>query len=216
MTQFMERTMWTTVLLFWSMLDLSLGQVSSQVSNAQELTISQVDPTFLLKEYTQDKEDEKKVESMLRRYAKGSKYVIVGQVQTINRLSTGEYLDQEAYIQIDGWMRGMPEEAPSVLRIEKQYNAPYLDNDWDTVTGVLVEGYSVLIFLDNDFHVVEGNAIFYTDGEYLWRNKRNSNFLHPHYDREWTKENPYDDYVVLHRTEVKDVLLTQKPATWLR
>ena len=26
----------------------------------------------------------------------------------------------------------------------------------------------------------------------------------------------YDDYVVLHRTEVKDVLLTQKPATWLR
>ena len=124
MTQIMEHTMWTTVLLFWSMLDLSLGQVSSQVSNAQELTISQVDPTFLLKEYTQDKEDEKKVESMLRRYAKGSKYVIVGQVQTINRLSTGEYLDQEAYIQIDGWMRGMPEEAPSVLRIEKQYNAP--------------------------------------------------------------------------------------------
>lgn len=204
--------MWATLLLCWTMTQPSV----SATATAQELTMSQVDPTFLLSQFSQEKSDKKKSKEMLRRYAKGSKYVVVGQVQTINRLSTGEYLDQEAYVLLDGWLRGKPEDAPDLLRIEKQYNAPYIDEDWETVTGVLVEEYSVVIFLDQEFRVVEGNAIFYNDGEYLWRNKRNSNFLHPLYDREWTTENPYDDYVVISHKDVRDMLERQKPAAWLR
>ena len=204
--------MWATLLFCWTMTQPSI----SATAIAQELTMSQIDPTFLLSQFSPAKSDKKKSKDMLRRYAKGSKYVVVGQIQTINRLSTGEYLDQEAYVLLDGWLRGKPEDAPELLRIEKQYNAPYIDEDWETVTGVLVEEYSVVIFLDQEFRVVEGNAIFYNDGEYLWRNKRNSNFLHPLYDREWTTENPYDDYVVISHSEVRDMLDKQKPAAWLR
>ena len=204
--------MLTTFLLSWTLVQPSV----SATVEAQELTMSQIDPTFLLSQFSQEQSDKQKTKEMLRRYAKGSKYVVVGQIQTINRLSTGEYLDQEAYVLLDGWLRGKPEEAPELLRIEKQYNAPYIDKDWETVTGVLVEEYNVVIFLDQEFRVVEGNAIFYNDGENLWRNKRNSNFLHPLYDREWTTENPYDDYVVIPHSDVRSMLQNQKPAAWLR
>ena len=72
--------------------------------------------------------------------------------------------------------------------------------------------------LDDQMRVVEGNGLFYTDGEYLWRNKRSELFLHPHYDREWMsqEQNPYDDYVVIPLTDVSQILATQRPAKWLR
>ena len=203
--------MLTTFLLSWTLVQPSV----SATVEAQELTMSQIDPTFLLSQFSQEKSDKQKTKEMLRRYAKGSKYVVVGQIQTINRLSTGEYLDQEAYVLLDGWLRGKPEEKlPELLRIEKQYNAPYIDKDWETVTGVLVEEYNVVIFLDQKFRVVEGDTIFYNDGENLWRN--NAIFCILLYDREWTTENPYDDYVVIPHSDVRSMLQNQKPAAWLR
>ena len=65
------------------------------------------------------------------------------------------------------------------------------------------------------FRFIKG-AVFYTDGEFLWRNKRKNLFLHPHYDGEWKGGNPYDDYVITSLAAVSDMLETQKPAPWLR
>lgn len=200
--------MLAVIAMLWCMIGQSV--------EAQELMSSQIDPQILLAEGEQSKEDRKQIKKMLRRYAKGSKYVVIGEVINVNRLPTGNYKDQEAYVEVYGWFRGEPEDADAIIRIVKPYNAPYIAADWETVPGVLIDGYSVVVFLDDQFRVVEGNAVFYTDGDFLWRNKRRNLFLHPHYDREWKAGNPYDDYVIISIPSVSDMLDAQKPAPWLR
>jgi hypothetical protein len=200
--------MWIWMTMLWTYLSVSTVE-------AQDLLSSKVDPRLLLNGYEPSSEDLKKVEETLRRYAKGSKYVIIGEVIHVNRLSSGSQLDREAYIEVISWMRG---EGDINTRIVMPYNAPYIDTDWSTVPGILVKGYPVVVFLDDKFRVVEGNGLFYTDGEYLWRNKRSELFLHPHYDREWQSQmqNPYDDYVIVPLSDVSKMLEKQRPAKWLR
>ena len=200
--------MWMFMTLLWGV----LGIVDV---HAQDLLSSKVDPRVLLAGHEQSPEDVQKVTETLTRYAKGSKYVVIGEVLHINRLSSGSQMDREAYLEVIGWMRG---EGSMSVQITMPYNAPYIPADWSTVPGTLVKGYTVVVFLDDQFRIVEGNGLFYTDGEYLWRNKRSELFLHPHYDREWQREsqNPYDDYVVIPMPQVLEVLETQRPAKWLR
>lgn len=200
--------MWIWMTMLW----MTLG-VSPVV--AQDLLSSKVDPRMLLTGFEPSSEDIKKIDETLLRYAKGSKYVVIGEVIHVDRRISGSVLDREANIEVISWMRGAGDFNISIVM---PYNAPYIDTDWSTVPGILVKGYSVVVFLDDQMRVVEGNGLFYTDGEYLWRNKRAELFLHPHYDREWKSQaqNPYDDYVVIPLTDVSQVLATQRPAKWLR
>ena len=195
------------------LLSMLLCLWSTPIVQAQDLLMSQVDPRVLLTGQEQSPADQDEIAKTLRRYAKGSKYVVVGEVLNVGRLSSGNQLDREASIEVIGWMRGEGERTIDVIMPHK---APYIRTDWSTVPGTLVKGYTVVIFLDDKFRVVEGNALFYTDGEYLWRNKRIDVFLHPHYDREWKGQNPYDDYVVIPMKDVSKMLASQKPVKWLR
>lgn len=200
--------MWIWMTVLWTMLGVSNVE-------AQDLLSSKVDPRMLLNGYEPSEEDAKKVQQTLRRYAKGSKYVVIGEVIHVDRRTYGSNLDREASIEVISWMRG---EGNYNINVVMPYNAPYIDTDWSTVPGILVKGYPVVVFLDDQFRVVEGNGLFYTDGEYLWRNKRSELFLHPHYDREWRsqEQNPYDDYVVIPLSDVSKMLEKQRPAKWLR
>ena len=200
--------MWIWMTVLWAMLGVSNVE-------AQDLLSSKVDPRMLLDGYEPSEEDAKKVQQTLRRYAKGSKYVVIGEVIHVDRRTYGSNLDREASIEVISWMRG---EGNYNINVVMPYNAPYIDTDWSTVPGILVKGYPVVVFLDDQFRVVEGNGLFYTDGEYLWRNKRSELFLHPHYDREWRsqEQNPYDDYVVIPLSDVSKMLEKQRPAKWLR
>ena len=200
--------MWICMTVLWTMLGVSNVE-------AQDLLSSKVDPRMLLDGYEPSDEDAKKVQQTLRRYAKGSKYVVIGEVIHVDRRTYGSNLDREASIEVISWMRG---EGNYNINVVMPYNAPYIDTDWSTVPGILVKGYPVVVFLDDQFRVVEGNGLFYTDGEYLWRNKRSELFLHPHYDREWRsqEQNPYDDYVVIPLSDVSKMLEKQRPAKWLR
>ena len=200
--------MWIWMTVLWTMLGISSV-------GAQDLLSSKVDPRMLLDGYEPSDEDAKKIQQTLRRYAKGSKYVVIGEVIHVDRRTYGSNLDREASIEVISWMRG---EGNYNINVVMPYNAPYIDTDWSTVPGILVKGYPVVVFLDDQFRVVEGNGLFFTDGEYLWRNKRSELFLHPHYDREWRsqEQNPYDDYVVIPLSDVSKMLEKQRPAKWLR
>ena len=200
--------MWIWITTLWMMLSVS-------TVDAQDLLSSKVDPSMLLDGFEPSIQDAEKVEQTLLRYAKGSKYVVIGEVLHVDRRISGSVLDREASLEVISWMRGDGDYSISIVM---PYNAPYIDTDWSTVPGILVKGYSVVVFLDDQFRVVEGNGLFYTDGEYLWRNKRSELFLHPHYDREWMskEQNPYDDYVVIPLADVSRILASQRPAKWLR
>ena len=190
--------------LFWSLIfNLS----------AQGLMSSSIDPKSLLNPEVQPKADIELIESTLKRYAIGSRYVIIGEIVTLRNLESNLGLDREAEVIVKEWIRG---EGVSPQTIFIPHNAPFVEGAWETVPGKVVRGYPVLIFLDNQGRVLEGNAIFYLDGENLWRNKRPTLFLNPRYDREWVQQNPYDDYLVIPMSRVKYWLNEQKAASWIR
>ena len=192
---------------------LAVTHVLMLPATAQDLMNSRVDPASLLDMHMQSLEDYEKVEKMLKRYAKGSKYVVRGQVQALHNLESNMGKDREAVIRVETYLRGS---GGTLITIMIPYNAPYIEEDWNTVPGKVIQGYPVVVFLNDQFQVLEGNAIFYSDGEYLWRHKRNSLFLHPNYDREWTDENPYEDYVVVETGHVLEWLERQKASSWIR
>ncbi len=203
--------MFTLTVALWCMF---MG-VESTVQAEELLLTSGIPPEELLAQFEQTSTDEKLIKETLKRYAKGSKYVVRGEVTQITRLTSGSARDREAYVEVLGWMRG---EGPERIKIMMPYNAPYVPTDWSTVPGTLIKGYEVIIFLDDQYRVVEGNALFYADGDLLWRNKRADFFLAPANDREWQQvgENPYDDYVVIDVADVRKMLDKQQPAKWLR
>ena len=62
---------------------------------------------MLLDGFEPAEKDVKKVEQTLVRYAKGSKYVVIGEVIHVDRRVSGSVLDREATIEVISWMRGM-------------------------------------------------------------------------------------------------------------
>ena len=191
---------WTIVVCLWQ-------------AQAQELMESSIDVISLLPEEAAEKDDLVLIEETLKRYAKASKSVVVGEIVTMRNVESNLGQDREAEVIVEEWLRGSGGIAHTIFI---PYNAPYIQGEWETVPGKVVRGYSVLIFLDNQDRVLEGNAIFYFDGSYLWRNKRPGLFLNPNYDREWVDQNPYEDYIVIPVSRVQFWLREQRPAVWIR
>jgi hypothetical protein len=181
--------------------------------SAQELIESSIDPRTLLLDKLQTEEDVALIEETLQRYAKASRSVVVAEIVTMRNVQSNLGQDREAEVIVEKWLRG---EGDIGQTIYVPYNAPFIEEQWNTVPGKVVRGYPVLIFLDNQGRVLEGNAIFFFDGTYVWRNKRPTLFLNPTYDREWVTQNPYDDYVVIPITRVEYWLAAQKAASWIR
>lgn len=70
----------------------------------------------------------------------------------------------------------------------------------------LIEGYRLLLFLDETENVVDGAAIFFVEGGHAWRNRREGVFLRPSVDRAWGNEmDPLADYISLSLDEVRAV-----------
>jgi len=193
------------------MLELLLA-FSLQVS-AQELMSSSISPKTLLLDEEQSEDDIELIEETLQRYAKASRSVIVGEIITMRNVESNLGQDREAEVIVEKWLRGTGGVGQTIFI---PYNAPFIEEEWSTVPGKVVRGYPVIIFLDNQGRVLEGNAIFFYDGKYLWRNKRPALFLNPSYDREWVDQNPYDDYVVIPVKRVEYWLAAQKAASWIR
>lgn len=182
-------------------------------AQAQDLMSSTVQPKELLKPELQSEYDKSYVQSMLKRYSKNSKYVIIGEVLDVREVDNTSRKDKEADILVKYSFRG---ETAKVVTIFVPYISPFVEGDYSSVPGKVIRGYDVIAFLDQKNRVVEGNAIFYTDGDYLWRNKRPKVFLQPSFDREWYIQNPYDDYVIASIEDVKRWLVEQKMGSWLR
>ena len=195
------------------MLSILFGWILAVQAEERGLMYSRVDPASLLDPQEQSKTDVETIDDMLQRYAKNAKYVVAGEVESMRHLESNQGFDREAIVLVDAWYRG---DGPDSIVTFIPYNAPYLEEDWETVPGKVVKGYSLVMFLDDQYRVLEGNAIFYIDGQYLWRNKRDGLFLNPSYDREWQEENPYEDYVVIPVSSMTHWLKKQRPASWLR
>ena len=70
--------MWIWITMLWMVL-------GSSTVDAQDLLSSKVDPRMLLNGFEPSIQDAAKVEETLLRYAKGSKYVVIGEVIHVDR-----------------------------------------------------------------------------------------------------------------------------------
>ena len=183
------------------------------VAQASEFSTSTIDPMTLVAQHSPSVDDKKLVREMLDRYARASNRVLVGEI--VNTRSTEENggNDRVADVQVEYWVRG---EGIEFITVTIPYNAPFIPGDADTVPGKAVLGYRVMIFIDSNDRVLNGNAIFYMDDKFLWRNKRPQLFLNPRFDREWASKNPYLDYIIIPRDEVETALLRTQQAFWMR
>ena len=64
-----------------------------------------------------------------------------------------------------------------------------------------------MVFLDPTGTVVAGNALFFAEAGYAFRNKRPDTFLKPRSDRDWIENiDPTDDYVVYAIKDIEEAL----------
>jgi len=174
---------------------------------AQDLNTSKIKPSELLNSELQSLKDQVYIEEMLERYARNAKYVVSGEIIDVRSLGR----DKEAELMVDNWYRG---DTKMALTVSIPYNAPFVEGEYSSVPGKPIHGYNVIMFLDAQFRVLDGNAIFYMDDEYIWRNKRPTVFLYPNSDREWDSQNPYEDYIVFPEEDLVYWLRKQKEGGW--
>ena len=178
---------------------------------AQDLNSSQIEPSELLNPDLQSLEDKAYIEEMLQRYARNAKYVVSGEIIDVRNLESNLGQDKEAKLIVDTWYRG---ETKIGLTVFVPHNAPFTKGNYSSVPGKAIQGYNVVMFLDAQLRVLDGNAIFYIDDEYIWRNKRPAVFLHPNSDREWDSQNPYEDYIVFPEEDLVSWLGKQRMGSW--
>ena len=71
----------------------------------------------------------------------------------------------------------------------------------------VIEGYTMLVFLDGAGIVIDGNAMYLWIAGAAWRNKRNDLFLKPDTDREWNVNiDPSNDYHIFMKMEVLNAI----------
>jgi hypothetical protein len=98
------------------------------------------------------------------------------------------------------WLRG---KEGAVMSIHVPYNTPFIPGCPETVPPTVVDGYKMIFFLDKQKMVIEGNALFYLEANYAWRNKRPDVFLSPRTDRDWVATDPTIDYLMYELSKIR-------------
>ena len=142
--------------------------------------------------------------AMLLDYCLKSKTVVVGRVLT-SRVEVG-VLDELVELRVEEILRGEP---PPVITARVPIPEPdggFIDGNVEQSARV-IPGYRLLVFLDPSGTVVNGDAVFFTESGFAFRNKRADNFLRPRSDRDWIENvDPSVDYYVYTIQAVKDAI----------
>lgn len=142
--------------------------------------------------------------AMLLDYCLKSKTVVVGKVLT-SRVEVG-VLDELVELRVEEILRGEP---PPVITARVPIPEPdggFIDGNVAQSARV-IPGYRLLVFLDPTGTVVNGDAVFFTESGFAFRNKRADNFLRPRSDRDWIENvDPSVDYYVYTIQAVQNAL----------
>lgn len=129
----------------------------------------------------------------LNRYTDQAEYILIGEIAGHRGLMANQGRDMMVDIIVYDWLRG---KEGAVISIHVPYNTPFIPGCPETVPPTVVDGYTMIFFVDKQKMVIEGNALFYLEAGYAWRNKRPDVFLSPRTDRDWVANDPTIDYVM--------------------
>ena len=127
-------------------------------------------------------------ETMMLDYLDRAHTIVVGQVVAVRPDPSVLGQQEIATLLIEERLRGR-----SVGLVE--FSVP-LHRRSGRVQPTLIEGYQVLIFLDNTGALLDGEGLFFLEGGFAWRNRSNRVFLKPTLDRVWSDSiDPTEDYI---------------------
>lgn len=129
----------------------------------------------------------------LSRYTDQAEYILIGEIAGHRGLMANQGRDMMVDVIVYDWLRG---KEGAVISIHVPYNTPFIPGCPETVPPTVVDGYTMLFFVDKQKMVIEGNALFFLEAGYGWRNKRPDVFLSPRTDRDWIANDPAIDYVM--------------------
>ena len=135
----------------------------------------------------------------LSRYVDQSEYIFIGEIAGHRGLMANQGRDMMVDVIVYDWLRG---KEGAVISIHVPYNTPFIPGCPETVPPTVVDGYKMIFFVDKQKMVIEGNALYYLEAGYAWRNKRPDVFLSPRTDRDWVASDPAIDYVMY---QLKDI-----------
>ena len=79
----------------------------------------------------------------------------------------------------------------------------------------LIEGYRLLVFLDSNDTVIDGQGLFFLEGGFAWRNRTEDVFLRPSVDRVWTEGiDPTEDYIAFPMARLRDEATQPQRRRW--
>lgn len=139
----------------------------------------------------------------LRQLCRAASTVVVGKVVSARVEANGTLRQAFGQVLVQEALRGDP--SPS---IEVHTNAVEVDDDKGVAPREfgLVEGYTLLLFLDDSGGIFDG-GMFYVEAGWAWRRKRAGIFLSPRSDRVWDQQiDPSSDYDAIEMDEVRDAV----------
>jgi hypothetical protein len=127
-------------------------------------------------------------DAMMADYLDRARTVVVGRVIAVRPDPTVLGQQEIATLLIEERLRGR-----AVGLVE--FSVP-LQRQAGRIQPAIIEGYRLLIFLDEADALVDGEGVFFLEGGFAWRNRTDKVFLRPSLDRVWSDSiDPTEDYI---------------------
>ena len=139
---------------------------------------------------------------MLDSLLENANRILVGEVLTSRTETTANGISTVASIMVSESIMG-----DNKLVSDVRVPGGRVDNMGNHVMGApqLVQGYHVLLFLDDERIVGMGQGAFVVEGGYAWRNTSHDVFSSPTRDRDWVHNiDPSGDYTIYSLSEIRE------------
>ena len=156
------------------------------------------------------RETQARATQLLEHYRRDARYVYMGRIQAVNRIGDDTIPHDEAQVAVEEAFRGRLRTSLVSIRV------PVLDDTLETPSRPdqpqpakayappAVVGHRVLVFVDKDGWILDGDALYVVAGPLAWRSTEAGRFMRPDQDRDWWDQlTPGAEWVRLELTEVR-------------
>lgn len=148
--------------------------------------------------------------SLLGRYQEHARAVHVGEILTTRTEGAGATAHTVVTLAVHESYRGRRVPRVAEFRVERPTGSPATGE----LRPDLVEGYSVLVFVDRSGWLMDGDALFTVEAGHAFRKRRARVFSRPSADRDWhALTDPSASWTMLDLDAVQ-AAMAQRPGRW--